>query len=235
MALPFSVKGRRLGILILGMINWDVLSWATAAATGSSSSSPDARAWLEISSVMEMSSSGLSDWLDMDLGLLGREEGPSGEPRPSGVSGREREMSEDGGWSSCRSSGRWVDLRLGDAEGAASSSSRSPAREPSRSDSRPESTREALPMVSSRLWTPYMLSLGPSVSALQESSRSESRARKKVAGAALRGSDQGGTGCSAAEDLRERGGRTSGTADRMAGRGDEGDYEDGGAENMGGG
>lgn len=59
MALPRSVKGRRLGILMLGMMSWEAPPGPRRGdAAGCSSSSPDVTAWLHISSVMEISSSG---------------------------------------------------------------------------------------------------------------------------------------------------------------------------------
>lgn len=91
---PLSVNGRRLGILMLGMMSWEAPPGPRRGdALDLSSSSPDIRCWLLISSVMEMSSSGRRDWLEIDLGLLGSEEGSSGF---SGVSGRET-VSEGGG------------------------------------------------------------------------------------------------------------------------------------------
>lgn len=86
-----------------------------------SSSSPlDTSAWLLISSVIEMSSNGLKDRIDIDLGLLGMEDGSS--LRLNGVSGREgtgeaREMALDNGVSSrsmwwSRSDGLRVVLRF---------------------------------------------------------------------------------------------------------------------------
>lgn len=85
-AFPFSVNGRRLGILILGIINCETLTGPRFGDRPGFSSSSDPTAWLLISSVIEISSRGRSDWLDSDLGLLGREEGSSG---MSGVNGRE--------------------------------------------------------------------------------------------------------------------------------------------------
>lgn len=96
---PLSVNGRRLGMRILGMISWEELSltpwwwadglvsWASSSSSSSSSSPPDTIAWLFISSVIEISSSGLNERLDIDLGLLGLDNGSSF--ILNGVSGRE--------------------------------------------------------------------------------------------------------------------------------------------------
>lgn len=78
-AFPRSVKGRRLGILMLGMINCEApANPRRGEGRGPSSSSPDPIAWLLISSVMEISSNGRRDWLEIDFGLLGSDDGSSG-------------------------------------------------------------------------------------------------------------------------------------------------------------
>jgi hypothetical protein len=62
MAFPRSVNGRLLGILILGMISWGApLAPRRGESLGLSSSSPDAIAWLCISSAREISSRGRSE------------------------------------------------------------------------------------------------------------------------------------------------------------------------------
>lgn len=78
MVFPLSVKGRRLGIFILGIINCEA-PWGPRRGEGPGpSSSSDSIIWLPISSVIEMSSRGRRDWLVIDLGLLGSDDGSSG-------------------------------------------------------------------------------------------------------------------------------------------------------------
>lgn len=88
-ALPLSVNGLRSGIVILGIISCDMVSeLALSVGRASSSSSPEATAWQLRSSAIEISSRCLVDWLVIDLGLLGRDDGSSGFKRFNGVKGR---------------------------------------------------------------------------------------------------------------------------------------------------
>jgi hypothetical protein len=166
---------------------------------------------------MEMSSNGRRDWLEIDFGLLGSDDGSSGW---NGVSGRET-ISGVGGCKdesriSSESNGLIVDRRrehrisfmLSDPDPRDELRVRWLSAVNPRGELGPSSGRE---MVSARLCTPYMLSLG-SPDASGEGLRSVSEAcglrdRKKVAGAAVRGSSEEHEDGSA-EGLREKAGRS---------------------------
>ncbi|KAF3396093.1 hypothetical protein F1880_007326 [Penicillium rolfsii] len=166
---------------------------------------------------MEISSNGRREWLEMDFGLLGSDDGSSGW---NGVSGREA-ISGVGGCKdesriSSDSNGLIVDRRrehrisfmLSDPDPRDELRVRWASAVDSRGELGPSSGRG---MVSARLCTPYMLSLGSrnASDASGEGLRSVSEAcglrdRKKVAGAAVRGSreeyEEGGS----AGGLREK-------------------------------
>jgi hypothetical protein len=74
------------------MISCGTLSCKVDKSTGYSSS-PDVTAWLLISSGIEISSAGLSDRVDVDLGLLGRDDGSAGVSK----TGVEREGADEVG------------------------------------------------------------------------------------------------------------------------------------------
>jgi len=114
---PRSVKGRRLGILIEGITNCGAdscIGWCMSP----SSSSLDATAWLDISSLVSSSSDFWMDLDDIDFGLLGREiswEGKGeGVERPSLRLGKPRPLScmDDSRLKRSSSNALMVDLRL---------------------------------------------------------------------------------------------------------------------------
>lgn len=183
---------------MLGMISCDASQGLERGGLSClSSSSPDAIIWLFISSVIEMSSSGRRDWFENDLGLLGREDGSS---EFSGVCGRKHSSvtrSDMGEPELPVSDGLRVEhfrasccpavslLLSASCEQALGGTSPAYSLHGHVASSDRDST-------SHRLCTPYMPSLPSSMSSVWElASRSEAcelRDRKKVAGAAVRGS-----------------------------------------------
>jgi hypothetical protein len=98
MAFPFVVNGLREGICMLGMTSWGKLP-DSLTVVSSSSSRPEAAAWLAPSSDPVSSSESLNDCNEAELGVLGSAEG--------GMDERESTLRGDRGFDR-----EWVDMAL---------------------------------------------------------------------------------------------------------------------------